>query len=885
MGSVYLAKDPDLQREVAIKLLHPPAAGVTGARAQFREEARALAQISDPSIVTVYEIGEHEGRQYIAMEYLQGKTLRELVSGTGPRPSRERIVEIGADVARAVAAAHTAGILHRDIKPENIVVGDGVKVVDFGLARRLGAITLPAGASFHELDAIARDQTVRMLVEAEEHATAALATLRHVDDPNATAATQAPNTPTGTLFGTPAYMAPEVLQGAPASKASDVYSLGVMLYECLAGRRPHDAPSLVALIANVIDGSDRPPPLDDPHAALIERMLARDPDARPSCEEIATALAPPPIAAVALPPPPQRSRWPVIAGFGVLGVLAGAVAWWALHAPPHREPVTLAVIQVQPLLTSWGAGEPGAFEVGDVLARLIDPADSVDALSPFQLEPDLGPDRPVDQLELAASRGHARYVVGGQLIEPRPGDVIAAFWIVDLFRGTGIPVVVSGSAAHLARLMSDLADRVVTTLGHRPGPRHDPARARAFLSSGKTALALGGWNASRPYFEQAVEDDPSLADAWHYVATIRGWTVAPADQTEAAIDTVLRLERDPSKRDIWIGAAHFYRHEFKRAREILAPIVDAPDLTDIQRTYARYHLAEAMWHDGDHRPAVALFRQLIEQPVPFKPARIHAYQYALVTRDFETYMKIVGLERPKEELELAQRNYQEVAHGERSPFNLFAKVILGERPTDAQVAKLDPFTRAAYSIASTTDPDVAHRELAILLDRVGKQPPNSLEYQMRLVADSLLSTAFTDEIRTLIALLSSSPEFHAARYRILAAPLLGGPRTFDRAELTTREAGLATAIEAELAGDRATAARVLREQLDDPTDTWDYPERAALARNLIALGDKAGLATLCDDASHPPVFAYAWIAVMRTCEPYITRARDRSGPGRRPGSR
>ncbi|HSN25235.1 MAG TPA: serine/threonine-protein kinase, partial [Kofleriaceae bacterium] len=292
MGDVYLAHDPSLERDVAIKLLHKES--LRG----LRDEARVLAALRHPAIVTIYEIGEHDGQDFIAMEYLPGRTLRDVMNAGAPRAE---LLAIVARVAAALEAAHAAGILHRDINPENVIVLDGgeVKVVDFGVSRRL-------------------DATKRRAATASEVAQLLLAEIDLTPDTVVEAGTV-------TVFGTPAYMAPEVLFGQPSTREADVYSLGVVLHEILVKKRPHDATTLVEMIAQILD--EAPPRVPDPIGDLVEAMLARDPAKRPTLAQVIARLE----------PPKRARRWPLWAGAAI--ALAGAAtAVWALTRPPKTPP-------------------------------------------------------------------------------------------------------------------------------------------------------------------------------------------------------------------------------------------------------------------------------------------------------------------------------------------------------------------------------------------------------------------------------------------------------------------------------------------------------------------------------------------------------------------
>jgi tRNA A-37 threonylcarbamoyl transferase component Bud32/tetratricopeptide (TPR) repeat protein len=249
MGEVYRAFDTRLNRAVAVKLMRDARTEHVIAVERFLREARAASALNHPNIVTIHEIGETPtGDHFIVQELIDGHTLRSLLESELPFAT---IVDIGRQVARALAAAHAAGIIHRDVKPENIMVrGDGyVKVLDFGLAR--------------------------------------------VVDPNWTELTTRSKHGTlpGTLLGTTAYMSPEQARTEPAGPPSDVFALGVVLYEIAAGRRPFVAPTPAGVLAAIL--TEEPSPLARlnpavPYAldALVQRMLAKEPERRPSAREV-----------------------------------------------------------------------------------------------------------------------------------------------------------------------------------------------------------------------------------------------------------------------------------------------------------------------------------------------------------------------------------------------------------------------------------------------------------------------------------------------------------------------------------------------------------------------------------------------------------------------
>src|SRR5947209_8022645 len=257
MGAVYLAKDARLGRRVALKLLPTHFARDDERVRRFEQEARAASALNHPNILTVHEIGESEGRRFIVTEFVEGRTLRErLAEG---RFALDEALDVCAQVAGALAKAHASGIVHRDIKPENVMVDEEghVKVLDFGIAKQLA------------------------------HA-------RGVDTEAPTSAQV--NTASGIVLGTSTYMSPEQLRGQELDARTDIWSLGVMLYEMLAGRAPFEAQTYGDLIVAILHGE--PSPLSDFGVesseeldGVVLRALAKEKDARwPSAKELQNEL-------------------------------------------------------------------------------------------------------------------------------------------------------------------------------------------------------------------------------------------------------------------------------------------------------------------------------------------------------------------------------------------------------------------------------------------------------------------------------------------------------------------------------------------------------------------------------------------------------------------
>ncbi len=236
MGVVYKAHDPQIDRPVALKVLRPDRVVSQDFVARFLREAKAIGRISHPNIVTVYDVGQDHGTIYIAMEYLEGRPLNEVMKNQ-TLPAIEAM-KLCTQVAEALHYAHNKGITHRDIKPSNIILtpDNRTKLTDFGIAR--------------------------------------------IEDPEAAQMTQA-----GDILGTPVYMAPEQVLGQQADGRTDLYALGVILYEMLVGKRPFGGGNIAAIFRSITHD----PPQDPMHAGavdnrrladLILKSLAKDRDLR-----------------------------------------------------------------------------------------------------------------------------------------------------------------------------------------------------------------------------------------------------------------------------------------------------------------------------------------------------------------------------------------------------------------------------------------------------------------------------------------------------------------------------------------------------------------------------------------------------------------------------
>jgi len=356
-GAVFLANDPRLRRPVAVKVIRLPD-GLTPAeqrefRARFAREAQATAGLSHPGIVTVHDAGEDEtsGDPYLAMEYVAGRTLREVLDAEGRMPP-DRAVALVGRVADALHAAHLQGIVHRDVKPANLLVRDAdgaIKVVDFGIAR-LGGSAL---------------------------------------------------TRTDLTLGSPAYMSPEQVRGAPVDGRSDLFSLASILYEALTGSRPFAGDEIPAVLYSIAHTDPTPPSQHVPGLppaldAFFEIALAKERDERfptgdafraaldgalggksPTTVAARVASAPPIEPIAALPRRGARRRW-ILAASALLALASVALhlssrrAWLRLEAKSSVREASLQVLvdgrEVFERALSAPQKKPGA------LARWIAPS-------------------------------------------------------------------------------------------------------------------------------------------------------------------------------------------------------------------------------------------------------------------------------------------------------------------------------------------------------------------------------------------------------------------------------------------------------------------------------------------------------------------------------
>lgn len=301
MGEVYSGYDEELDRRVALKITRSSVLGESERRGRMRREAQALARLSHPNVVQIHDVGELDGQLFIAMEHVKGETLRDWQVRVDPRvpAQRQMILDMYAQAGRGLAAAHEVGIVHRDFKPSNVLVGiDGrARVLDFGLADRSEAAP--------EIGRVATGEGE----DRDSHLTA-----------------------TGSILGTPAYMAPEQFRGGKSDERTDIFAFSVALHEALHGESPFGGDTIESRRAAVVEGRLRDPPstaIPEWLRAVLARGLALDPaDRYPRMDMMLAALADDPVARRS-----RRLRW---LGLGVATLAVGAAllmaALWGLES-------------------------------------------------------------------------------------------------------------------------------------------------------------------------------------------------------------------------------------------------------------------------------------------------------------------------------------------------------------------------------------------------------------------------------------------------------------------------------------------------------------------------------------------------------------------------
>ena len=498
MGEVYVARDPSLGRKVAIKLLPVRLSGDRETLVRFTREARSASALNHPNIVTIYEVGmdKTSGSPYIVMEYIEGRDLRSLLA-EGPLSNR-RTLEIAAQIADGLAAAHEQGIIHRDLKPENVMLTkDGyVKILDFGLAKVVGA---------SEEDA----ETARL---------------------------DMPGTNPGTILGTVGYMSPEQATGRQLDFRSDQFALGAILYELSTGKPAFEAENAIDTLSAILH---RELPsvarfnvqAPEPFCWIVDRLLSKEAkdrysstrdlarDLRNIRDRFATMTR-----AEEIPRPRKgsRRRLAIVASAAAVLLLAGSAALWQRHsataapaAPAVASKKYLAVMRFKDL-----TGEPNGQLVVDGLAETLSAR-----LAHFTAVQVMRPATPdaaanADPQQAARDLG-ANVVLTGSM--QRAGDRMrVAYEIIDLAHGASrAGDLVEGSVSDLFTIQDRLADSIAASL-QLGAPAFRPTPPDAAISQTRYLEALGHL--------RRYDSEPSVDSAIHILEELAAQSASASVQ-------------------------------------------------------------------------------------------------------------------------------------------------------------------------------------------------------------------------------------------------------------------------------------------------------------------------------------------------------------------
>ncbi len=612
MGEVWAAEDTSLKRQVALKLLPAELAADEQRLERFQREAETVAALNHPSIVTLYSVEEADGVRFLTMELVEGETLGEIL-GRGALPL-ERFFPVAVALADALAAAHAKGVVHRDLKPANVMITtEGrVKVLDFGLAKPLAEA---ARAAAPEMTALATEAL----------------------------------TEEGVVLGTMPYMSPEQVQGHVVDHRSDIFSLGVVLYEMLCGRRPFGGDSPAALVSSIL--RDTPDPVtelrsDLPRqlARIVQQCLEKDPqrryqsalDVRNQLESLATEVSSGTVVAATRPAPQaarRRGKASWIAAAAAVAVLAALAAWWSGRPGAPRRPAADAAGQgadgrrmlvVLPF-ENLGPAEDEYFAAGitdEITSRLASVSD-------------LGVISRNSALRYAGTAKSAReigrelgvtHVLAGTVRWARGAEGSRVRITPTLSRTADELQVWSQSFERVLEdifeVQSDIAGRVIEQLGvtlldreqraldARPTDNLEAYQAylRGLDQTGRLTYSLPDRLLEVEMFERAVELDPGFALAWAELSRAHSNLINlgmdPSGErlaaAKAAVDRALALAPELPEAHLALAYYHYWgKREYDQALAALAVAERGlPNSAAVAATRAWIARRQGRWQDS-----------------------------------------------------------------------------------------------------------------------------------------------------------------------------------------------------------------------------------------------------------------------------------------------
>ncbi len=583
MGVVYLAHDTELDLEVALKLLRPDFAAQTDLIDRFRRELVLARQVSHRNVVRIHDIGQHGDLYFLTMDFIAGRSLRDLLEEEGALDV-ERALEIARQLAEALAVAHEEEVVHRDLKPSNVLIDDGGRayITDFGVARSLSAVGL---------------------------------------------------TQTGTVVGTPDYLSPEQARGETVDGRSDIYSLGLMLFEMITGELPFRSGSMAEVVAQRISGRLQLDRLGGEVPAGVRRVIRRclesEPRRRyPSAAALATDLADPERAGRG-----PSGRWlrAALVALAVVAAAAGGAWWWARTPAPGEQPAAPAAeegrlaVAVLPLIDETGTPREAwlASGLAELLAELLAESPTLTVVDPqrvFQTLADLKLPQGEwtdSSLRQVAELFDAERLVHGKLRAVGEGLRVDARMVARDPSGELDAQPVSAeveSRGNALGLVGQLGREVRDRLELAPPDTDirlssDAAAVQAY-GEGSALLDRGETVAAVPALERAVEADSGFGAAWHRLAQAYQALGRPDDALAAVERAVASLADAPGRLTLQVRAEQaLLLGEPGRAVEILG---------ELRRRYphdleAAVALADAHGLEGSLGQAIQVLEQVVAE--------------------------------------------------------------------------------------------------------------------------------------------------------------------------------------------------------------------------------------------------------------------------------
>jgi TolB-like protein/Tfp pilus assembly protein PilF len=590
MGEVYRARDPRLRRDVALKVLPDELADDAERLARFEREARAASALNHPNIITIYEIGRERGISYIAMELVDGETLRSILF-PGPLEAA-RIAELGGQIADGLAKAHAAGIVHRDLKPENLMVSsDGfVKILDFGIARHT-----PLASEGSQ------------------------------------GATLTGHTTPGTVLGTVGYMSPEQATGRPVDHRSDQFALGAILYEMATGLVAFHRTSPIETLLAIVHDEPKPaseirPAVPKRLSAIIARCLKKAPEERyADTREISREVRAVSAGGPELPAPLLRPRraWPRAATWALAGAALAAVVLLLLPSRAAR----IDSLAVLPFETP--AADPEAEYLGqgiaDSLIENLSRVPDLRVIASSSVARYKG--RPIDPEKIGKELGVDAVLIGRVAQHGDQLNVTAE--LADARRNAHVwGQQYDRRFSEIMGVQQDIASRVAEALRPKRAPEKGGRSAGSTTDTDAYRLYLKGryhWNKrtdvdlrkSIAYFQEAIDKDPAYADAYAGLAdtmTALGWyEFSPPTEIypRAKAAATRAIEIDPASKEAYAslgGIEVWFDWDWATAQKHFERMLE---LNPNYPTGRHWH-ADLLSIQGRHEEAIAESKKALE---------------------------------------------------------------------------------------------------------------------------------------------------------------------------------------------------------------------------------------------------------------------------------